>query len=98
MALKGMSLTLKVVVTVVVILIVAFVLLEIFSRTTGEAGGIISKWITDVAGLDVTQFFGAGTTQTCSAVGGSCQTGTVCPEGTASQGKLDCGLGCLCCK
>ncbi len=48
MQFKGMSLTLKVIVTVVIILVVAFVLLTYFSSGSESVWEQISSWIVEV--------------------------------------------------
>ncbi len=52
MARKGMSLTLKVIVTVVIILVVAFVLLTYFSSGSESVWEQINSWIGEVEGRE----------------------------------------------
>lgn len=92
---KGMTLTLKVVVTVVVILVVAFVVLTIFSGGVDQANKQLMEWFGQVDEPIDLPDFGTGTGGTCSGAGGVCKT-TCDPTTETSAGNLNCGTQ-LCC-
>jgi len=93
---KGMSLTLKIIITVVVILIAAFTVLGIFAGGIGQAGAIITQWL---QGIPSTPPGGIGLAQTCAEQGGVvCGIGQ-CAPGNIVIGASDISIGQQsCCK
>lgn len=97
---KGMSFTMKIVVTIIVILVAAFFLLTIFSGGTNQAASQIQVWLNQYASgkPGPTLPTGSGLSTACASPN-VCKTPNACADddGSTVSGKTCQREGDICC-